>query len=417
MPFYIGGSGPQFKLIDTQKEVMLMKDFDVIIIGAGPAGSTAAKEIAKKGWDTLLIEKNIKPGLKNACGGDIILNADLHLDINENIIERKIHRETYYFPWGIEQRNGQHIQVQREKFDNYLYEQAIKAGAESYLKTKVIDVERIETGDVKVVIKHNERNEIQKIYGKLIVFADGPHTLSQKLFNIGFKKKKNNTAFALSYDLEWTEDNMNHLEVYYGPDIAKWGFGWIFPKKEVLNVGLGCILSELNKRKNMKEILEYFINRHPIASERLRGRKILKMRGGVIPMGAAKKNFSNSVLVVGDAAGMANPLFGSGIDNAIIAAEILAKIVNQSLLDNNFSESFLQKYQSEWQNNKRFKIIIFQEILANAGFSLLKIDKYILGKMIHLLFMRDNLNYSQKLRILFYQFSGKHLLKHPSTIR
>jgi digeranylgeranylglycerophospholipid reductase len=381
-----------------------MKDFDVIIIGAGPGGSIAAQTVAKNGWDVALLEKDEIPGKNNVCGGMLSLGTVEKFRIEKDIIEKTLHRQINVFPYGmVEGIQFPQVTVLRRRFDEYLADRAVLVGAKLFTKTNAADVRLLQPGQVEIEIVKKDSTAKEAIRGKIVIFADGVYTLARRFGQLGFENKPNNTAFALAYELEWPQNPMDHFTIYFSPEIARWGYAWIFPKRNILNVGMGCMLSELNRNKNLHHRLEYFID----TSELLRNKNIIRKRGAFIPMSPARRIYGDSALVVGDAAGMVHPLIGSGIDNAMNAGELAGLISNQALEQTDFSGKFLSKYQTEWGNNPIYKFIKRQDFVTKVCLPFSRIDKNISAKLRQLLFLRNEINNIQRIKVLAYPLLGK----------
>ncbi len=117
---------------------------------------------------------------------------------------------------------------------------------------------------------------------ELVVFADGPSSLARGCFGLGFVRSPDNTAFGAVYEIESRNNPIDYYEYYFGRDVAPYGFGWIFPKKHLLNVGVACLLSKL--QRNIRDHLNYFVTQHAIASKRIANRRILRFAAGLIPV-------------------------------------------------------------------------------------------------------------------------------------
>jgi digeranylgeranylglycerophospholipid reductase len=382
-----------------------MKDFDVIIIGAGPAGSVTADTIAKKGWRVVLLEKDKTPGKNNVCGGMVSLDIVEKFDIKTDIIEKTLHKQVYFFPFGkvaVESLPCPQVTVLRRDFDNYLADKAVKAGAKLFTNTKATNIHFVSPGHVEIETAKRNSHSSEMIAGKIVIFADGVSTIARRFGGLGFRKRAKNTAFALAYELEWPQNTMDHFEIYFIPEIARWGYAWIFPKKNILNVGMGCILAELNHKKNLPYRLKNFVETSPL----LRDKKIIRKRGAFIPMGSARKIYGDSTLLVGDAAGMVHPLLGSGIGNAMEAGELAGHISDEALEREDFSEEYLSRYQIAWENHESYTFLKKQELIAKFCIPLSRIDKNISAKVNQLLLLRDRINALDAIKVLAYPLLG-----------
>ncbi|MFQ6063898.1 MAG: NAD(P)/FAD-dependent oxidoreductase [Candidatus Bathyarchaeia archaeon] len=358
---------------------------DVVVVGAGPAGSSVAKVIGSAGFDVELIEQR-KPCQTKVCGGVISAKLARELLFEKNIIEKFVSHEVLHFPWGKKIRRFHHATVKRQTFDTLLADNAARCGANINHETKATDAAR--KGDVvQVSLKSRKDKKTRSISCKMIVFADGPFTLGTKLFpTLGFKGTPNNLAIAARYELEWEENNMNHLELFFGHDISPWGFGWIFPRKDSLNVGVGCRLSTLRRFGiRITETLDNFIKDKAVSSETLIDKKVLHFGAAMLPLAPAERIYGPSSLVVGDAAGMVDPLGGYGIDNAVFAGRLAGHIAVEALQKGDFSENFLSRYQTLWKQSSAYSIIKRNYRIARALYPFLRIDKNLIAKIEYLL--------------------------------
>ncbi|VVB91630.1 Digeranylgeranylglycerophospholipid reductase [uncultured archaeon] len=321
-----------------------MDNYGAVVIGAGPAGSTTARGIAEAGYSVCLIEKDSSPGQTNICAGGFPKVLVDELGLGSEVIEKTITGTEFYLPWGLESREiaEKNLQVTsyRKVLDKALSEKAVASGSELRTDTFVTEVIK-KNGKVLTHVENLKSGDKSVIESDLIIFADGPNTLARK-FNIGFFPKSNNTAVSVVCEVEWAENTLNNYEMYFGPGIAKWGYGWIFPKKDTINVGIGCLYSHCD---DLIKNFNYFINEHPVASKKLKGRKISLLKSSVIPAQPADRIFDESMMVVGDAAGMADPITMGGIFHSIRGGKVAGKIAVKALDENNYSHKFLSQYQ------------------------------------------------------------------------
>ena len=116
--------------------------------------------------------------------------------------------------------------------------------------------------------------------------------------------------------------------------------------------------------------------------------------------------YGPGVLIAGDAAGVVNPLFGSGIDNALLTGELAGRVMNQALERNDLSAEFLARYQREWKSTKAHRFIVFQDRLTRLCRPFARLDGNLLGKLVQIGFLGGSLSWGQKLRVLLYPCLG-----------
>ncbi len=367
-----------------------MNNFDVLIIGAGPAGSMTARHIAEAGYSVCMIEKDNSPGQSNVCAGGFPKSLGKELGLGSEVIEKTIVGTQHYFPWGLETRSlaekDHQATAYRYVLDKAIAEKAVISGAELRIATLAKDVIK-KNGKIYTQVENLISKDKYTIESNLIIFADGPNTLARK-FNIGFVPKMDNTAISVACEIEYAENPLDHYEIYLDPEIARWGYGWIFPKRNAINVGLGCMYSESS---DLIKSMHYLMNEHPIAKNKLKGRQNCSLRSSIIPIEPARKIFNESMLVVGDAAGMVDPIYGGGIANAIQGGRIAGKTAVKALDERNYSHDFLSQYQKEWERTSCFKLIKQLSIDSKIFLYFLKFDKYAFSKLVYFLGMQQGL--------------------------
>ncbi|ODS35371.1 MAG: hypothetical protein A7316_03980 [Candidatus Altiarchaeales archaeon WOR_SM1_86-2] len=329
--------------------------FDVIVIGAGPAGAAAAEHIAKAGFDVLLIEKDKLPRKKVCAGIAPPRIYRLIKKIPESVIERRFKGYHLFSPSGAEVKSGflrEGVIMNREKFDNFLVEKAKDAGAE------VIDglkVSRIT--DDEVVTGKGAFNS------KVIVGADGANSFVRNVIGMRYS----DLALGLQYTIELQNELIdskigNWFEVHYG--IVDHGHGWIAPHNNKIKAGIGS--TDPGFRKNSKEYLNNFIEK--IKGERnIRELKIIGIESHLIPVGGPlDKPCKGNVILIGDAAGFVNPLTGEGIYYAVksgkSAADAAGKFLENEI--DNLEHGYISELKKKGLMNLSTKLR--DEILSSS---------------------------------------------------
>jgi len=340
---------------------------DVCIVGAGPAGSTAAKFLSEKNIDVILIDKDKFPRDK-PCGGGLPYQVLKRFDYVNN----KTFIDSYCyggyaispsFKYKLEFHDKKPIiaTVLRKKFDHELVKLATSKGARFIEGKTVIDI-IISKDKATVILKDGI-----KIDSKIVIGADGIWSIIAK--KTGLRKEKMNIGICVFEEYELDEKTMNeyfgsgrlgciHSQFNFTP-----GYGWVFPKKKHINIGFGHIHYAKQRTIDKKNLLDFYnqyiaiLKRDKIIPDKI---KIGKCQGGALPVYPLKKTYSNRVILIGDAAGFINPLSGEGIYYAMASGEIAADILVKCFKKNNYNESCLSKYQKNWKKDFGKDIKIFK---------------------------------------------------------
>jgi digeranylgeranylglycerophospholipid reductase len=321
-----------------------MEKYDVVIIGAGPAGSVLARLLAEAGKDVLLVEKDEFSGKTSACGGLFDMPYFKKYVTDPAVMEQKITRNVFIMPWGEVVYECDQVTVKRRVFDRHLAENAKKAGAKLITKTKALSYRVKETGRVEVELNDLIKKEKRTVECKVVALADGPHTLAKNNPLFDYTKNKPYWAYAYAYEVEGVPFAENEIKIYLDHKLFPWGYGWIFPNKNESNIGVGTVNKEIDKGIKVKDVFFDFIESYKLTAPLLKNRKFVDKKGGFIPMWLIDHFSDDSQVVLGDAAGMVSPLFGAGIDYSMDAAEASCKVILEAFEKSDFSASHLKKY-------------------------------------------------------------------------
>ncbi len=361
---------------------MLRQDrWDTIVIGAGPSGSTAARFIAQCGFKVLILERERFPGQGKACGGGIPFGLIKQLSLPESIIEKKIYSHILHFPSGVKiykYRRPIFATVYRSSFDRFLVERAVSMGASLITQCRVFNIIKNKEGTTAITNRG-------RFFSKLIIFANGASNLAYRMSGVGINLRKNNTYLAIAYELDDKNTALDAFEVFYNPHSIPWGYYWIFPKRDRLNVGVDCLCSKI--KKNLRFCLDEFIN----TDRYLRDKKRIRFIAGLIPACLATRLVSDNVLVIGDAAGMVNPIIGEGLKYAIRTGELAGVSCVDTLMLKRFDRKTLLVYPRRFHRTGEFCWLKIWHLIAGFFSNL---DK-------QTLFMQISIVYIYIARIIF----------------
>ena len=337
-----------------------MATYDAVICGAGPSGATAAKYMADAGLDVVVLEKKSFPRDK-PCGGGLrtqVISEFTHVEKGIRKIPHTVSYRAKMYPPSLQNcvdyNPGKVVlyHIRRTHFDAMLADAARDAGAELRENDEVRKVSVSESRGV-LQLKSGE-----EVFGKVVIGAGGMHDPVARYLRrkeaMPEKWSKSDIGVVLVEEYDVGED---YIEETYGGERTShfhlkpnniYGSGWVFPKKSVLNIGLGAFWSYM-KGLDIKTAYGDYITM--IKKEGLvpAGLKPIDPKGAQIPLrGAIKTTFSHRILLLGDAAGFVSPIGGDGIYYAMSSGKIAADVVGQCTNQDSYVKSTLRRYQDDW---------------------------------------------------------------------
>ena len=315
-----------------------MDTYDLVVIGAGPAGSMAARVAAHYGFSTLVLEQRRIVGYPSHCAGGIlslILDKMGLIPIVKSSICSLIENIAIHSPGGRQAlhsfRSPIGYIVDRPSFDQLLMKDAQRRGAELRTQTRAIGLEGDHRVFHEVVIKSG--NEVQKIKTKIIIGADGIAANVAKWAGLPVSRQYLGSGFGFNAD-HMKNISQNTVEIYF-LNYLPGGYAWIFPRgSETANVGVGGY----NTGSYMRKIFEWFRTRHPIASRKLHAARLTDYTGGIVPGSKVPRRTTfNYGLIVGDAANQVDYLSGEGIRPALICGDLAGRVATSALQEENLA--------------------------------------------------------------------------------
>ncbi|AIY89132.1 NAD(P)/FAD-dependent oxidoreductase [Geoglobus acetivorans] len=327
-----------------------MTDYDVVVVGAGPAGSIAAKTAAEKGLDVLLIEKRQEIGVPVRCaegvsreGLEKFVNPDSKWIASEIENAEIISPSNHKVVLSAENAGNEVGYVlERKIFDRYLARLASKAGADVLTKTSAVSFKR-ENGTVKLGIR--SMGEFSEITAKIVIGADGVESRVAKWAGIDTTLKLNEIESCVQYLMTNIEFDDDTTYFWVGRKYAPGGYIWLFPKgKDAANVGIGVMPSLAEK--SAKWYLDRFVEEHfP------EGEIVEVVVGGVPVKGAIDTAVADNVMLAGDAARHTDPITGGGIINAMSAGHHAAIAAYEAIKAKDYSKETLKRYDEKWKSD------------------------------------------------------------------
>lgn len=375
-----------------------MENIRAAIVGGGPAGLQAAISLSRAGITPTVFEEHSSIGQPIQCGEGLSIHAfdDFSIPIEESKLWINLHKKCKLVFPGSRTTYGdiQAYMIRRDKFDQYLAKKATNLGAEIITETKVHSIQQNSGG----VILNTKGDETKRVQSNLVILAEGARAeLAQRLSFV----PPSPLIYGFEYKIEgeWGEE----LEFHFDSEKCPYGYIWIFPRKNETNIGIVTTAKERKKR------LDNFLKQNNISG------RILKKMGGPIPMnGPIPKLYRDNVLVVGDTAGMVNPIFYGGIRMGMTSGEIAGKIGARFLTSKEENQLYsLSNYQSEIS---KFKFM--DEInLKCHNFFYSRSNKFLskLGKILNNQYI-NRISGKEKIKVLSNLLKEPGLLSHPKGL-
>ncbi len=336
------------------------RKYDVVVVGAGPAGSIAAQDTAKAGLSTLLIEKRQEIGTPGRCAEGVAQKTlSQFIEPDPRWISREIDGTRLTAPDGgfVDIVSpGEGLVLERSIFDRHLAELAAAAGADVRVKSCVTGL--LFHGEAISGVKVKSFGAVEEIEARIVIAADGVESQVGRWAGMETGFNPGDTDICAQYLMSGVRlERPDYCHFYFGTDIAPGGYAWAFPKRgDMANVGLGI---RPDPRRPAEQTAKYFLDRfvgrvfpHAVP---------LSFVIGAVPTDGKKVELSgNGILVAGDAAHQTNPLTGGGIKNAMTAGRLAAETTVETFAKGDFSRSALSSYDNKWYKTmgKRFKHLV-----------------------------------------------------------
>jgi len=351
----------------------LTEKFDAIVVGAGPAGVTAAYVMAKNSMNVVIIERGEYPGSKNVIGGVLYvktLNDLLPGFWSEAPLERRIVQHSYCLMGQSEHTLVTHTSagqsdppngytILRSKFDRWYAKKAQEAGATLITKTNVTE---LLSDSGRTVGARTDRGDLSS---DVVIVAEGANTMLCEKAGLITKRQPDQMAIAVKEIVSLPSDRIQErfaLKEGEGAAIhyigaafeGLVGFGFLYTNKESLSVGFGAIISTM-MREQFKpyDLMEKF-KQEPSVEPFLRDGLVKEYQAHMIPeagYAGMPRLYSDGVVVVGDSAMLANPITGEGADLAVLSGRFAGEVAVQAHRVGEYTSRKLAQYQRMLYNS------------------------------------------------------------------
>jgi geranylgeranyl reductase family protein len=319
------------------------EQYDVVVVGAGPAGASAALAAAAGGARVLVVERKAVPGVPVRCAEHIPALLLGEIPCSSDFIVQPVSGMRTHLPDGqVTETKAPGYIIARDRFDQALVRAAADAGADIRTATRAVACHP------DAIVLQCGTDTPRTVQAGVIIGADGPRS------TVGGWIDSVNTHLIPALQVRvplrrpqrWTE-------IFFDPDFFG-AYGWLFPRGNQANVGLGiCAVGD--RLPPLAKTLRRFMDRLA-AMDRIRAEP-LQAHFGWIPAGPLRPVSAGNILLAGDAAGQTHAITGAGVPQAVLCGRLAGQWAARAVLENDLS--FLQRYESEWRD-------LFAETLTRA---------------------------------------------------
>jgi digeranylgeranylglycerophospholipid reductase len=315
--------------------VSILSMHDVVVIGAGPTGCYSASQLAKGGFDVLVLEKNGSFTCPPVCTGVISVEAFERFQLPRDSIVSSVKDILFFSPSGLTlpfcPGSTLAFVVDRIQFDRRLRELALKNGASIRLGTSCED---IQIRNTHVEVKVNECREIIK--SKTVVIATGFNRSMSESLGLGSP-----SDYIQGAQTEVKMEGVKEARIYIGNDIAPGSFAWVVGLDDgAARIGL---TTKMNAPFFLKKFLESFHLRDTV-----KGKGLVLTK--VIPVGSLKRTYSDRMLVVGEAGGLIKTTTQGGIYYGLISSQLAIETLREAFRKGNFGSYVMKRYEKRWKD-------------------------------------------------------------------
>ena len=383
-------------------------NYDVVVVGGGPAGSTVARYAAAANAKVIILDRRQSIGVPVLCAEGVSKNIDQY-----NLVEGK--------KWMAASMDGARIYspddtvvhfaaelagaetgyvLHREIFDKELAKSAVRYGAKIQLNTNVIGLLK-KNGKI-IGVKATHFDDEFEIKADIIVGADGVESKVGKWAGLVTTLKPHDLETCIQYTLSNIDVEEGYCNFYLGKKRAPGGYVWVFPKgKDIANVGIG-LLASLNKPGMPLKLLDNFIENRP----ELKKGEPLRFIAGAVPVAKPIESVQDNVVLVGDAARQVDPITGGGIMASIEAGKIAGETIGKAVQNQQFDKKTLSTYE------KKLESTLYKKLIRNYTVKeiLLSFDDKTLNKL------ADSLKECKFDELSTFSLLKVLLSKHPSLL-
>jgi len=311
--------------------------YDIIVVGAGPAGSRVAQRLGQLGYSVVVVEKNPRSSDEICCTGILGQECLSAFSLDNGLVLRQASSARFLSPSGeylrLCRQSPVAAVVDRARLNVHLAEIAEASGADYLFGAKAGDISIQPDG---VEVRVNGQAEERVLKAKAAVIATGFGSTLPARLGLGEIKQ-----FVLGAQAEVAINGIDEVEVYFDQKLTPGGFAWLVPTTG--GRALVGLLTRGQADSSLENLLEILSAKGKIAADRV------DPSYDVVPLKPLPRTYADRVLVVGEAAGQVKPTTGGGIYYGLLCADIAAGVLQRSLDADDFSADALSAYEEEWR--------------------------------------------------------------------
>ena len=311
--------------------------YDVIVVGAGPAGSYTAYELAKAGRRVAVFEEKSAPGLDICCTGIISTECFESVGVSRDVILACSNSARFFSPSGrclrLQTEETLAYVVDRSRFDRAIAEKAQAEGVQYFFSSPVTSITPRED---RMEVEVRCPGATDRFDARAVMLANGCRPRLSRMLGLG-----RITRFFVGAQAEVETNDVAEVEVHFGREIAPGSFAWIVPVSE--NRAYAGLLTTSYARQRLGRFIENLVRENRAV------RQDDEIRQKAIPLGTPARTYGDRLLAVGDSAGQVKPTTGGGIYFGHLGAKIAAEVLDEALRDDDLSARRLARYEKRWK--------------------------------------------------------------------
>lgn len=311
---------------------------DVAVVGGGPGGSVAARNLAANGWAVTVFEEHEHAGTPVHCTGVLAEDVIETLNLPAGAVLNPLSTVRFVAPAGhsfdYTTAATEAVVIDRAAFDAALWARARAAGAVLMASARVIGIDP--DGDaVRVTLASGAT-----VLARAVILACGANYTFQRRLGLGMP-----STFLQSAQLELPVERPGDVEIHFGSEIAPKGFAWAVPVTRASGAFARIgVMADGDAGAYFARMLDRVRERWGVDAP-----DAVAPRRRMLPLGSVRRTFADRVLAVGDAAGLVKPTTGGGIYYSVVSGEIAAEVLGSRLATNDLSAAAMREYETRWR--------------------------------------------------------------------